>query len=57
MRLTILWRDGDQVGEVTLDCEPEDGDVIDLTVLPRLESGSYVGDMDTGELVEVGRAN
>lgn len=57
MKLTIRWRDGDQVGEVTLDCEPADGDVFDLTVLPRLEPGSYVGDMDTGELVEVGRAN
>lgn len=57
MKLTIRWRDGDHVGEVTFDCDFEDGDVIDLSVLPRLEPGNYVGDMETGQITAAGRAN
>lgn len=57
MRLTIRWKDGEHMGEVTFDADFEDGDVIDLTLLPKVEPGSYVGDLDTGELVSVGRAN
>lgn len=57
MKLTIRFRDGEHIGEVTFDCEFEDGDVIDLTALPTCEPGNYVGNLDTGELIPTGRAN
>jgi hypothetical protein len=55
--LTIRWRDGDFVGELTVNREFEDGDVIDLTALPKVEPGTYTGDTETGELVREGRPN
>lgn len=57
MILTIRWRDGDFVGELTVNREFEDGDVIDLTSLPKVEPGTYTGDTETGELVREGRPN
>ena len=57
MRLTIRWKDGDFMGEVTFDADFEDGDVIDLTAIPHVDPGSYVGNLDTGELIPSGRAN
>lgn len=57
MKLTIRWKDGDFMGEVTMDVELEDGDVIDLTAIPKVAPGNYVGNLDTGELIPTGRAN
>lgn len=57
MILTIRWRDGDFVGELTVDREFNDGDVIDLTALPKVGPGTYTGDTETGELVRSGMVN
>lgn len=57
MILTIRWRDGDFVGELTGDRDFVDGELIDLTALPKVEPGDYHGDTETGELVRHERAH
>ena len=58
MKLIIIWRDGDNEAAIELDRDFEDGEVIDLRVLPK-EPGEYVGDVRTGEIhaIPTGRPN